>query len=194
MTSERAYVSRGGLKLAAALDAFGVDPAGQRCADFGANVGGFTDCLLRRGAAKVYAVDTGYGDLAWTLRNDPRVVVLERTNVLHAPCPAPADLVVIDLAWTPQVRGVPAAAGWLGPGGRIVSLLKPLYELSKLGRKRGRKRLDPGESRVVCREVCMRLADAGFVPRAVMPSPVRGKGGNEEFLLLLEPGETFAGP
>ena len=108
---ENDYVSRGGRKLAAALEAFGLDVTGLSCADFGANVGGFTDCLLRRGAARVAAVDTGYGALDWTLRNDPRVQVLERTNALHAEPPAErVDLVTIDVAFTPQRRVVPAAA------------------------------------------------------------------------------------
>ena len=140
------FVSRGGEKLAAALDAFGIDPTGMTCADFGANVGGFTDCLLRRGAAKVFAIDTGYGELAWTLRNDPRVVVMERTNALYCHVPQPVDLVTIDMAWTPQVRSVPAAAGWLAPDGRIISLLKCHYEHAKLNplpRGNGRRRTRP---------------------------------------------------
>src|ERR1041384_1734333 len=104
------YVSRGGLKLAGALDAFNVDVKGWICADLGCNVGGFTDCLLQRGAAKVYAVDTGYGAFAWKLRNDPRVVVMERTNTLYLQPPAVGiDLVVIDLGWTRQIHAIPAA-------------------------------------------------------------------------------------
>lgn len=127
----RPFVSRAGAKLAHALDAFGLSVAGLRCADFGCNVGGFTDCLLQRGAAGVVAVDTGYGALAWKLRQDPRVEVRERTNALHAPAPAGGvDLVVVDLAWTPQRLAVPAALRWLAPGGRIVTLVKPHYELA----------------------------------------------------------------
>lgn len=126
----RPFVGRGGLKLQHALGEFQVDPAGQVCADFGCNVGGFTDCLLRSGAARVYAIDTGYGALAYTLRIDPRVVALERTNALHAAPPAEGlvDLIVIDLAWTPQKLCIPAALRWLRPGGRIISLVKPHYE------------------------------------------------------------------
>ncbi|MEX1015890.1 MAG: SAM-dependent methyltransferase [Phycisphaeraceae bacterium] len=137
------YVSRGGLKLAAALDAFGLDPSGWVCADLGCSTGGFTDCLLQRGAAHVYAVDTAYGELAWKLRQDERVTVLERTNALHfdpwrelagegfAGC----DLAVVDLGWTVQARAVPAALRWLreaeaagAPG--VISLVKPHYESS----------------------------------------------------------------
>ena len=107
-----------------------MNPAGLVCADFGCNVGGFTDCLLRNSAARVYSLDTGYGALAYTLRIDPRVVVMERTNALHAAIPVdgPVDLIAIDLAWTPQKLCIPAALRWLRPGGRIISLVKPHYE------------------------------------------------------------------
>lgn len=129
-TPEERFVSRAGAKLLHALEAFAIDVAGMRCADFGCNVGGFTDCMLQRGAAHVTAIDTGYGALAWKLRQDPRVEVRERTNALHAdPPPGGVDLVVVDLAWTPQRLAVPAALRWLAPGGRIVTLVKPHYEL-----------------------------------------------------------------
>ena len=124
------YASRAGIKLEAALDGFGVDVTGRLCADFGCHAGGFTDCLLEHGAACVHAVDTGYGVLDYRLRRDPRVVVMERTNALHAEPPAePVDMVTIDLGWTRQRFAIPAALRWLGPGGQIVSLLKPHYEL-----------------------------------------------------------------
>lgn len=126
------FVSRAGLKLAHALDTFGLDIRGRRCADFGCNVGGFTDCLLQRGAAHVTAIDTGYGTLAWKLRQDPRVTTRERTNALHAAPPDdPADrptLIVIDMGWTPQRLCIPAALKWLATGGDLVSLVKPHYE------------------------------------------------------------------
>ena len=114
---DRPHVGRGGLKLRHALDVFALDPRSLRCADFGCNIGGFTDCLLQRGASRVFAVDTGYGALAYTLRTDPRVLVMERTNALHAdPPPGRVDLVVIDMGWTPQRHCVPAALRWLrGP-------------------------------------------------------------------------------
>jgi len=179
------FVSRAGEKLAAALDAFELDVRGLTCADFGCNVGGFTDCLLKRGAAGVHAVDTGYGELAWTLRNDPRVTVMERTNALHCEPPTAVDLVVIDTAWTPQERIVPAAGRWLAPGGQTVSLLKPHYELAKLERRRSPAALSDAEAMRVCRTVCERLGKLGFAPSAAMRSPLRGKGGNVEFLLLI---------
>ena len=179
------FVSRGGEKLDAAIEAFGLDVAGRICADFGCNVGGFTDCLLQHGAAKVYAVDTGYGELAWKLRKDPRVAVMERTNALHCDPREPVDLVAIDLAWTPQRMSIPAAMRWLAPGGRIISLLKPHYELEKI---RGRKPLSPlgeAQSNDVCLAVCRHLGDRGNIILAATRCPLAGKGGNREFFLLL---------
>ena len=104
------FVSRAGLKLEHAMQTFGLDAAGKVCADLGSNTGGFVDCLLRRGAARVYAVDTGYGVLEWKLRNDPRVVVMERTNAMHVVLPEKVQIVTIDVAWTRQQRILPAAA------------------------------------------------------------------------------------
>jgi 23S rRNA (cytidine1920-2'-O)/16S rRNA (cytidine1409-2'-O)-methyltransferase len=184
------YVSRGGLKLEAALDAFGIDPAGWVCADFGANVGGFTDCLLRRGAEPVYAIDTGYGELAWRLRKDSRVVVMERTNALHCPIVEPVDLVVADMAWTPQRLIVPAARLWLRPGGQVLSLLKCHYEAAKADgrRKAGKGRvLEDAQAAEICRSVCEQLLTDGANLRAVVQSPLRGKGGNVEYWLWLGP-------
>jgi len=182
------YVSRGGLKLEAAIKAFDIDCTALICADFGCNVGGFTDCLLAGGAAKVYAVDTGYGTLAWKLRKDPRVVVMERTNALLE-APEAVDLVVIDAAWTPQKLSVPVAAKWLKPRGRIISLLKPVFELAKLkpqtGGKRGPKALTPEQSEEIRDEVCSQLAELGFEPEGIIASPIVGKGGNTEYLLLI---------
>ena len=124
------FVSRAGAKLEHALEEFKLDVTGLRCADFGCNVGGFTDCLLQRGAKHVIAIDTGYGALAWKLRQDPRVETRERTNALHAEAPAGGvDLVVLDLSWTPQRLAIPASLKWLAPGGRIITLIKPHYEL-----------------------------------------------------------------
>jgi len=179
------YVGRGGDKLHSALDAFGLDVRGRVCADFGCNVGGFTDCLLARGAARVFAVDTGYGQLAWKLRNDPRVVVMERTNALYCDVPEAVDLVVIDAAWTPQKLIVPAAAQWLRPAGRIVSLLKPHYELAKLRRRTPHAPLSDEQVREVRELVGVNLAQAGFDILAHTRSPLAGKGTNPEFFLLI---------
>lgn len=193
------YVSRGGLKLRHAIDHFGLDVTGMRCADLGASTGGFTDCLLQAGAASVYSVDTAYGEFAWKLRNDERVRVIERTNALHADLPddlgAGVDLVVIDLGWTKQERAIPAALRWLGPGGRIVSLIKPHYETPRPRVLRGQKvePLDDDSAERVAGEIASRMPEFGVRVLGMVPSPIRGgkagKGaakGNVEFLILLE--------
>ena len=118
----RPFVSRAGEKLDHALEAFHLDVTGFTCADFGCNTGGFTDCLLKRDAAKVYAIDTGYGALDWNLRKDPRVVVMERTNAMHVMLPEPVDLVTIDVAWTKQKNILPAAMRVLKPTGVVVTI------------------------------------------------------------------------
>lgn len=187
-TSEGPYVSRAGGKLAAALDALEIDPAGWVCVDLGCNVGGFTDCLLQRGAARVYAVDTSYGTLAWKLRRDDRVVVMERTNALHSQPREPVDLAVIDVGWTPQRLILPVAARWLKPGGQILSLLKPHYEAADQAdpRQRARPRmhvLTVEQAHSQCLLTCQQLADDGWDIRAIVPSPIPGTGGNLEFVL-----------
>ncbi len=197
------YVSRGGLKLAAALDAFALRVEGKQCADLGCNVGGFTDCLLQRGAARVIAVDTAYGELAWKLRQDPRVIVLERTNALHAdPVGVPAwnvlpgggvDLVVIDLGWTRQARAIPAALKWLAPHGdaRIITLIKPHYEADWQGDARKQRRvLGDEEAATVAQRVLEEMPGLGVRVLGHILSPIRGGGsrskeGNVEYLVLL---------
>lgn len=123
--NENKYVTRSGLKLEHALSVFHVDPTGMVCADLGSHQGGFVDCLLEHGAVRVYSVDTSYGTLAWKLRKDPRVVVMERTNAMHVQLPEPVDLVTIDVGWTPQRHVLPAALRILKDGGRIITLVKP---------------------------------------------------------------------
>ncbi|MFP3937332.1 MAG: SAM-dependent methyltransferase [Phycisphaerae bacterium] len=179
------YAGRGGEKLASALDAFELSVKGAVCADFGSATGGFCDCLLRRGAVRVHSVDTCYGQLDWKLRKDPRVEVHERTNALHAKPPEQVELVTIDVGWTPQRLIIPAAESWLRGGGYVVSLLKPIYELRKLRRGRPPRKLEDDHARAICSEVLQTLIDAGHDTRAVTTSPVRGKGGNLEFFLLL---------
>jgi 23S rRNA (cytidine1920-2'-O)/16S rRNA (cytidine1409-2'-O)-methyltransferase len=180
------YVSRGGDKLAFALDALGVDPRGRVCADLGCSTGGFTDVLLQRGAARVYAVDTGYGVLDWKLRRDARVVVLERTNALHVELPEPCGLVVIDAGWTRQGRIVPRALSLLGPGGEIVTLLKPHYEAPRDWLERGR--LPEARHPEVLAAVLAELRALDVDVGEPLLSPVRGgKGGNREYLLRLAP-------
>lgn len=181
------FVSRAGLKLQHALDAFGVSVDGLDCADFGCNAGGFTDCLLQRGARSVAAIDTGYGMLDWRLRNDSRVQVHERTNALHAQPPSSGvDLVVMDLAWTCQRHSVPAALRWLRPNGRIISLIKPHYESQGSERKALVKgALPPEIAAAVVARVLGSMQELGARAVADSPSPVIGGGGNSEHLVLL---------
>jgi 23S rRNA (cytidine1920-2'-O)/16S rRNA (cytidine1409-2'-O)-methyltransferase len=190
---EHPFVGRGGLKLLHALESFHIDPAGLVCADLGCNVGGFTDCLLIHGAASVFAVDTGYGALAWKLRQDPRVTVMERTNALHVDPPAQVDLVVIDLGWTPQSKAIPAAVRWLKPAGRIITLIKPHYETTPDEKQNlAAGVLDDIAGHQVVSRVLESLPDLGVRVISSARSPVRGgKGkrnrrGNAEWLALLE--------
>jgi 23S rRNA (cytidine1920-2'-O)/16S rRNA (cytidine1409-2'-O)-methyltransferase len=176
------HVSRAGAKLQAALDQFSVAPAGWVCADFGCNTGGFTECLLRCGAQKVYAIDTGYGVLAWKLRKDERVVVLERTNALHVQLDEPLDLVVIDVAWTRQRLILPAARRLLNPNGSIISLIKPHYEADQSLLRKGV--LQPEDACQVLQDTLASLAQDGFRPSATIRSPIVGKKGNEEYLAI----------
>ena len=186
MPNPKPFITRAGEKLAFALDHFGVAPAGLVCADLGCHVGGFTDCLLQRGAARVYAVDTSHHILDWNLRNDPRVVLMERTNALHVTLPEPVQLLTVDVGWTPQRLILPHAATLLSPAGIIISLLKPHYEATDRERIRGRVREELVDT--VVSRVTDDLAAAGLAPAKVVESPLTGKkGGNREFLLLLIP-------
>ncbi len=192
--SERQFVSRAGDKLAHALDVLDLDVAGLHCADLGCHVGGFTDCLLQRGAASVHSVDTAWGQLAWALRSDGRVTVMERTNALHVDPPRRVDLVVVDLGWTPQQRAINAALRWVDAGGRILTLVKPHYELDDD---------DPAQERVgsglteedvdrVLHEVRAHLESVPATLLGEARSPLRGAksgrrgAGNPEHFLLLE--------
>lgn len=183
------FVSRAGEKLDAAIGAFALDVRGWVCADFGCNVGGFTDCLLQRHAAKVYAIDTGYGELAWRLRKDPRVVVMERTNALYCPVAESVDLVVVDVAWTSLALALPAAMRWLKSSGLVISLLKPHYEAARMARHKPGAALTDQQARDVCMQVSCELQEQGQgLISAGMASPLRGKGGNLEFLVLVRRG------
>jgi len=184
------YVSRGGHKLAAALEAFGIDPAGLVCLDVGASTGGFTDVLLQRGASRVYALDVGRGQLAEPLRGDPRVISMERTNARSlgpGVLPEPVALAVIDVAFISLDRVLGPVAGTIDPdsGGRIVPLVKPQFEA-------GRGRTDHGVVRdqAVHQEVLERVSrtavDLGIGVRGIIASPILGPDGNREFLLDLE--------
>lgn len=181
---KRSFVSRAGMKLEAAVEIFGTDLTGKTCADLGANVGGFTDCLLQHGAAKVYAVDTGYGVLAWTLRKDPRVVVMERVNALHVTLPEAVEIVTIDVGWTRQGKILPVAQKLLTPAGIVLTLIKPHYESDEARKKRGV--LEESESIAVLERVRNQIESLGFTIRGVVKSPIEGQKGNVEFVAWLE--------
>jgi 23S rRNA (cytidine1920-2'-O)/16S rRNA (cytidine1409-2'-O)-methyltransferase len=183
-TDPQPYVSRAGQKLAHALTTFGVSPAGQVCADLGASTGGFTDCLLRAGAAKVYAVERGYGVLAYSLRNDPRVVVMERTDALHVTLPEPVQLVTIDAGWTRQELILAVARRLLRPDGRIISLIKPHYEAPPERLAGGV--LPDDRTEEVLAPVRAGVAALGLRLMGECESPIRGQGGNREVLWLIE--------
>jgi 23S rRNA (cytidine1920-2'-O)/16S rRNA (cytidine1409-2'-O)-methyltransferase len=180
------YVSRGGEKLAAALDRFALDVAGRRALDAGASTGGFTDCLLQRGVASVLAVDVGIGQLAWSVRNDPRVTVRERCNARHltpGDVGEPVDLVVADLSFISLRLVAPALAGVARDGADAVLLIKPQFEAGREQVRRGGLVTDPAVHRTVLEDVTRALASsAAMTAVAVMPSPLRGASGNIEFL------------
>jgi len=176
------YVSRGGPKLAHALIAFEIAPADKVCADLGSNVGGFVDCLLRNGAARVYSIDTGRGVLDWTLRQDARVVVMERTNALDVCLAEQVQLVTADVGWTRQHIILPRAMDLLDRDGVIVSLIKPHYEADRRLLRRGV--LPDERAWPVVQETLDRLASLGIVAGGVVESPIRGDRGNREWLAM----------
>lgn len=177
------YVSRGGLKLAAALDAFRIDVAGKVAADVGASTGGFTDCLLQHGAKRVYAIDVGYGQLAWRLRQDPRVVAMERTNARYLMAlPEPIDLVTIDVSFISLRLILPNAVRWLAPAGQIIALIKPQFEAGPKDVGKGGVVRDPEVHRRVLRDVLGFAEARDLSLRGLMVSPLRGPAGNVEFL------------
>lgn len=177
------FVSRGGEKLAAALARFKVPVAGKVAADVGASTGGFTDCLLQGGAARVYALDVGYGQLAWSLRQDPRVVVLERTNARYVTALAePVDLIVSDVSFISIKIIYATAVHWLKPAGEVVSLIKPQFEAGRRQVGKGGVVRDPAAHRQVLEEVTEMLAALGLGLQGLMVSPLLGPAGNVEFL------------
>lgn len=188
------YASRSGEKLAAALAAFELDVTGWTCCDFGSHVGGFVDCLLQHGAARVYAVEPGYGVLSYRLRRDPRVRVHERTNALHFICPEPVDIVTIDVGWTPQRLILPAAAKCLKTSaaegtrrsGRVISLIKPHYEAAPEQLEAGVVSADAREA--VLSHVREEVEALGWRVLQTVDSPLPGHGGNLEQLWHLQQG------
>ena len=181
------WVSRGGIKLAHALDHFAIDPFAATALDIGASTGGFTDVMLNRGAKKIFAVDVGHGQLAWKLRNDPRVIALERTNARHltaAEIPEPIDLLVCDASFIGLETVLPAALALAAPGARLVALIKPQFEVGKGRVGKGGVVRDPSLHREVCERISAWLgAQPGWRVLGVVESPIRGPEGNVEFLI-----------
>jgi len=181
------YVSRGGLKLAHALDTFGIDVADCQALDIGASTGGFTDALLQRGAARVVALDVGHGQIDWRLRADPRVTVLEGVNARYltpADVSGPFELVCIDVSFISLRQILPVVPPLLGPGGDVIALVKPQFEAGRAEVRSGVIRDEAIRARVVD-EIRAAAAAVGLTPAAVTPSPITGQKGNVEFLLHL---------
>ena len=194
---EPRYVSRGGLKLEKALAVFTVSLRGAVCADIGASTGGFTDCMLQSGAEKVYAIDVGYGQLAWSLRNDPRVIVLERTNIRHVTerqIPEPLDFFSVDVSFISLALVLPVGASFLRPGGEAVCLVKPQFEAGR--EKVGKKGVvrEPAVHREVVEKTVKTAVDNGFSVLDIDYSPIKGPEGNIEYLMHLKKSENPSGP
>lgn len=187
------FVSRGGDKLAAALDAFGLDVSGRICADVGASTGGFTDCLLQGGAKRVYSIDVGYGQLAWQLRQDERVVVMERRNARYVRAlPEAVSLVVIDVSFISLRLLLPVVHGWTTPVADVVVLIKPQFEAGRRQVGKGGVVRDPAIQRQVLLQVLESAASLGLAVRGLLRSPLAGPAGNIEFLAWLVAGRPNA--
>jgi 23S rRNA (cytidine1920-2'-O)/16S rRNA (cytidine1409-2'-O)-methyltransferase len=180
---EPKYVCRAGWKLEKALDAFHIDPTGLVVLDAGLSTGGFTDCLLQRGAAKVYGVDVGYGQAHEKIRQDPRVVVMEKTNLRHLEkLPELVDLVTLDLSFISLIKVIPAVKNLLKPQGQLITLIKPQFEAGRHEVGKGGIVRDPAVHKAVVEKVTHEIEDAGFMCHGVIESPIEGTDGNKEFL------------
>ncbi|MBI5639354.1 MAG: TlyA family RNA methyltransferase [Nitrospirae bacterium] len=182
------YVSRGGLKLAAALDFFQMDPEGKIVMDIGCSTGGFTDCVLKKNAAKVYAIDVGYGQFDWSLRHDPRVTLLEKTNIRHldkAAIPEPIDLAVIDVSFISLLKVLPKALDFLQPKGAVIALIKPQFEVGKGMVEKGGIIKDESKRLSTVEKIRIGAEEMGFRVLGVFESPVHGQKGNIEYFIYL---------
>lgn len=185
------YVSRGGYKLAGALQLFALNVRGLTCADVGACTGGFTDVLLQNGAARVYAIDVGYGQLDWRLRQDERVVVLERTNARYLESlPESVSFVAIDVSFISLKLILPAVRQWLAPQANIVALIKPQFEAGPEQVGKGGIVRDPGVHIQVLTDLLSWMVEQRLGPQALIASPIRGSDGNVEYLVWLQPGQA----
>ena len=183
------YVSRGGLKLRKALEEFGIDATGVVAIDVGASTGGFSDCLLQAGARRIFAVDVGHGQLAWKLQQDPRVVSMEKTNIRHLlpdQLDEVPDLAVIDASFISLAKVLPATIAIVKPGGRIIALIKPQFEVGKGEVGKGGIVRDPAAHEKVIEAVRLTARELGLEVAGLCESPITGADGNREFLILLE--------
>ena len=183
------FASRGALKLSGALDHFGIDVGGKRALDIGASTGGFTDCLLQRGAAKVFAVDVGHGQLAWKLRNDPRVVVIEKVNarfLSREHVPEDVDLCVIDVSFISLTLILPRAFELVTKNGMIVALIKPQFELERKDVGRGGIVREPALHEKAQRKIVKFVEGANYDVVGLVPSPITGADGNQEFFICIQ--------
>jgi 23S rRNA (cytidine1920-2'-O)/16S rRNA (cytidine1409-2'-O)-methyltransferase len=185
------YVGRGGLKLAGALEAFGVDPAGLTCFDAGSSTGGFTDCLLQRGAERVYAVDVGTNQLDWKLRSDPRVISMEQCNLRNwepSSIPEKCALLVADLSFISLRLVIPRIVPSLQTGGAAIILVKPQFEAGRDAIEKGGLVKDPAVHEQVCKDIWDFFANTCLKPQRIAPSPILGGEGNREFFMYLQMG------
>ena len=190
------FVSRGGDKLSAALDACSIDPQGAACLDVGCSTGGFTDCLLQRGAARVYAVDVGYGQFDWRLRTDPRVVLMERTNIRYiepSAIPESVSLVVIDVSFISLTKVLPPVLQFLSPGALVVALVKPQFEVGKGQVGRGGIVRDEAQRQSVLLRVIACANELGLHAVKTLDCPLKGKKGNHELLAIFKFEAKFHG-
>ncbi len=184
------YVSRGGLKLEKALHEYRMNVKGMICMDVGASTGGFTDCLLKHGAKRVYAVDVGYGQLAWQLRQDKRVAVIERTNIRYMPAesvPVPMDLITVDVSFISLKIVIPAVRRFMQADTRIIALIKPQFEAGPKKVGKGGVVRDPALHTAVIDELTGYFQKHNLKCQTVLPSPIQGPKGNKEFLILMCP-------
>ncbi len=183
--SDRSFVSRAGLKLQHALDELKLDVSDLTCADFGCNLGGFTDCLLQAGAKKIYSVDTSKNCLEWNLRNNPKIEIVEQTNAMHVQLPEKMDLIVSDVAWTKQERILPAIKLNLTDSGLAITLIKPHYEAKREELHKGKVKEESMQG--ILERTKLRFQENNFELLSLIKSPITGKSGkNTEYLALLK--------
>jgi 23S rRNA (cytidine1920-2'-O)/16S rRNA (cytidine1409-2'-O)-methyltransferase len=183
------FVSRGGLKLEKAITELNIDVTGRNCMDIGASTGGFTDCLLQHGAGKIYAVDVGYGQFDWKLRNNPKVIVIERTNIRHMPYEKigeKLDLIVIDTSFISLKIVIPSAEKFMKNNTRILALIKPQFEAGKGKVGKGGVVRDPEVRTKIVNDIKSFFIKRGYIVENIVPSPILGPKGNKEYIISLK--------